>query len=127
MTYLDPWKNPRGSGFQIIQSYLAFANGSIFGKGLGNSNEKLSICRELHNDFIFSVIGEELGFAGVCFVVGLFLFFLYNGLKLALSLERRDSQLFVAAIFFGIGLRACLNMAVVLGILPTKGLNLPFY
>ena len=68
-SFLDPWKNARGSGFQIIQSYLAFAGGSVFGLGLGNSNEKLFYLPEAHNDFIFSVLGEETGFVGVCFVV----------------------------------------------------------
>ena len=65
ITFLDPWKNPKSSGFQIIQSFLAFSNGGVTGKGLGNSNEKLFYLPEAHNDFIFSVIGEELGLIGV--------------------------------------------------------------
>ena len=79
LTFLDPWKNPKTSGFQIIQSFLAFANGGVFGKGLGNSNEKLFYLPEAHNDFIFSVIGEELGFIGVLLLVLLFASFLYFG------------------------------------------------
>lgn len=125
-SYLDPWKNPQTSGFQIIQSYLAFANGSIFGTGLGNSNEKLFYLPEAHNDFIFSVIGEELGFLGVCLVVLLFLSLIFFGFRLVTQLENKLSTILGTSIIFCIGLQATLNMGVVLGLLPTKGLNLPF-
>ena len=124
--YLDPWKNAKGSGFQIIQSYLAFANGSIFGQGLGNSNEKLFYLPEAHNDFIFSVIGEELGFLGVFILTSLFVLFIYSGYRIALVLQGKKPFILVSAIISLIGLQAFLNMAVVLGLLPTKGLNLPF-
>ncbi len=126
LTYLDPWKNPQGSGFQIIQSYMAFAKGAAFGQGLGNSNEKLFYLPEAHNDFIFSVIGEELGFIGVFILISLFVAFIYFGFKLALKLRDRVSTIMAAAIVFVLGLQALLNMGVVLGLLPTKGLNLPF-
>ncbi|MFZ4712975.1 MAG: putative lipid II flippase FtsW [Bacteriovoracaceae bacterium] len=126
LAFLDPWKDPKGSGFQIIQSYLAFANGSIFGQGIGNSNEKLFYLPESYNDFIFSVVGEELGFAGVCFVVCLFLSFIYLGLKMAINAKERKVSIFISAVIFVIGFQAFLNMGVVLGLLPTKGLNLPF-
>ena len=126
LAFLDPWKNAQGSGFQIIQSYLAFANGSIFGQGLGNSNEKLFYLPEAHNDFIFSVIGEELGFVGVGFVVFLFMAFIYFGFKIALKIQHKKTFLVVGSIVFTIGFQALLNMCVVLGLLPTKGLNLPF-
>ena len=126
LTYLDPWKNPQGSGFQIIQSYMAFAKGAAFGQGLGNSNEKLFSLPEAHNDFIFSVIGEELGFIGVFILISLFVAFIYFGFKLALKLRDRVSTIMAAAIVFVLGLQALLNMGVVLGLLPTKGLNLPF-
>ena len=114
LVFLDPWSDPKNSGFQIIQSFLAFAQGGVTGQGLGNSNEKLFYLPESYNDFIFSVIGEELGFMGVV------------GFKLALSLRSRLSSLLVASIVFCIGIQAFLNMGVVLGLLPTKGLNLPF-
>ena len=126
LTYLDPWKNPQGSGFQIIQSYMAFAKGAAFGQGLGNSNEKLFYLPEAHNDFIFSVIGEELGFIGVFVLISLFVAFIYFGFKLALKLRDRVSIIMASAIVFVLGLQALLNMGVVLGLLPTKGLNLPF-
>ena len=126
LTYLDPWKNPQGSGFQIIQSYMAFANGAIFGQGLGNSNEKLFYLPEAHNDFIFSVIGEELGFVGVFLIICLFIAFIYFGFKLILQVQDRIGIILGSAIVFVLGLQALLNMGVVLGLLPTKGLNLPF-
>lgn len=126
LTFLDPWKDPRGSGFQVIQSFLAFANGSFFGQGLGNSNEKLFYLPEAYNDFIFSVVGEELGFIGVVVTVLMFISFIFIGLKMAISLKSRVGSIMVAAIVFAIGFQAFMNMGVVLGVLPTKGLNLPF-
>jgi cell division protein FtsW len=126
MTYLDPWSDPLNSGFQIIQSFLAFANGSLLGLGLGNSNEKLFYLPEAHNDFILSVIAEELGFVGVTFVVLLFFSFIFLGFRLAIKAQSTSRVLFSLAAIFAIGTQAFLNMGVVLGLLPTKGLNLPF-
>lgn len=126
LTFLDPWADPQNSGFQIIQSYLAFANGHIFGQGIGNSNEKLFYLPEAYNDFIFSVLGEEIGLVGVIGVILLFAAFLYLGFKLALANRGKINKIIVASIVFAIGFQAFLNMAVVLGLLPTKGLNLPF-
>lgn len=126
LTFLDPWKNPKTSGFQIIQSYLAFANGAFFGQGIGNSNEKLFYLPEAHNDFIFSVLGEELGFIGVLFVVALVILFIFLGFRIALMIRSRISCIIISAIIFALGLQWSLNMCVVLGLLPTKGLNLPF-
>jgi cell division protein FtsW len=126
LAFLDPWSDPRGSGFQIIQSFLAFANGSFFGQGLGNSNEKLFYLPEAYNDFIFSVVGEELGFIGVLATAVMFISFIFIGLKMAVSLKSRVGGIMVSTIIFTIGFQAFLNMGVVLGILPTKGLNLPF-
>jgi len=107
---------------------MAFANGSAFGQGLGNSNEKLFYLPEAHNDFIFSVIviGEELGFVGVLFVISLFIAFIYFGFKVVLQVKDRVGIILGSAIVFVLGLQALLNMGVVLGLLPTKGLNLPF-
>lgn len=124
-TYLDPWKNAQGSGFQIIQSYLAFANGSIFGLGLGNSNEKLFYLPEAHNDFIFSVLGEEIGFLGVFLVISLFMAMMYLGFRMALQQKEEKAVLVASTIIFILSLQVVLNMGVVLGLLPTKGLNLP--
>ncbi|MFT6631575.1 MAG: cell division protein FtsW [Bacteriovoracaceae bacterium] len=126
LVFLDPWSDPQNSGFQIIQSYLAFANGHIFGQGIGNSNEKLFYLPEAHNDFILSVIGEELGFLGVFVIVSLFLTFTFLGFKLALTPKSNINKQIVASLVFAISMQATLNMGVVLGLLPTKGLNLPF-
>lgn len=126
LVFLDPWKDPRGSGFQVIQSFLAFANGSFFGQGLGNSNEKLFYLPEAYNDFIFSVVGEELGFMGVVVTVIMFISFIFIGFKMAITLKSRVGSILVSAIIFAIGFQAFMNMGVVLGVLPTKGLNLPF-
>lgn len=126
LAFLDPWKNPQTSGFQIIQSYLGFANGAFFGTGLGNSNEKLFYLPEAHNDFIFSVIGEELGFLGVAVIVTIFFLFTFFGQKLALLVTNRKQSMVISCVIFLITLQASLNMGVVLGLLPTKGLNLPF-
>lgn len=126
MAFLDPWENSKGSGFQIIQSWIGFANGSIFGRGPGNSLEKLFFLPEAHNDFIFSVIGEELGFFGVLCVVVLFGLLVYYGFKLSLLVSEKVPHILMASVIFLIGFQAVLNMSVVLGLLPTKGLNLPF-
>lgn len=126
LTYLDPWSDPQNSGFQIIQSYLAFANGHIWGQGIGNSNEKLFYLPEAYNDFILSVIGEELGFLGIVFVIVLYVLFIYLGFKLALTVISKINSQLIAGAIFAIGFQAFLNMGVVLGLLPTKGLNLPF-
>jgi len=126
LSFLDPWKDPRGSGFQVIQSFLAFANGSFFGQGLGNSNEKLFYLPEAYNDFIFSVVGEELGFIGVITTAIMFVSFIFIGFKIAISLKSRVGSIMISTIIFTVGFQAFLNMGVVLGVLPTKGLNLPF-
>jgi cell division protein FtsW len=126
LTFLDPWKDPKDSGFQIIQSFLAFANGSFWGKGIGNSTEKLFYLPEAHNDFILSVLGEELGFVGVFVCVLLYLVFIYFGFKLISKNQNRFAVIAGSTVIFAIGLQTVLNMGVVLGLLPTKGLNLPF-
>lgn len=124
--FLNPWSDPANKGFQVIQSFLAFHNGKLFGVGLGNSREKLFYLPEAHNDFIFAVIGAELGLAGVALVVTLFTIFVHRGLAIAAKLESPFEKALAAGITSMIGLQAFLNMAVVLGLLPTKGLPLPF-
>lgn len=126
MAFLNPWENAQGSGFQIIQSWIGFANGGFFGTGPGNSIEKLFYLPEAHNDFIFSVIGEEFGFIGVFAMVTLFLSIVFFGFSLAMKVKLREGSLMMAAVIFVIGIQCALNMGVVLGLLPTKGLNLPF-
>lgn len=126
MIFLDPWKDPTNSGFQITQSLMSVAHGSFFGQGLGNSLGKLHYLPEAHNDFIFSIIGEETGFFGIGLLVLLFVGFIYSGIKLSDSIGKPFQAKIVSAITFCIGIQAILNMGVVLALLPTKGLNLPF-
>ncbi len=125
MSFLDPWSDPAHKGFQVIQSFIAFFSGKWFGVGLGNSREKLFYLPEAHNDFIFSVVGEELGLFGVLFFVGLFLVIVLRGLTAAQKIERPFERALTVGISVCIGLQAFFNMGVVLGLLPTKGLPLP--
>lgn len=126
MTYLDPWKDPKDTGFQIIQSYLTFAQGHIFGQGIGNSTGKLFYLPESYNDFILSIIGEELGFIGIVIIVSLFGLFTYFGFKLVFFIKNDIKKIIAASLILLISMQSFLNMGVVLGLLPTKGLNLPF-
>ena len=125
-TFLDPWNDPQGTGFQIIQSYLAFGQGGLFGRGLGNGHQKLFYLPEAHTDFIISVIAEELGFVGVVFILGLFFFFLWRGFLIASTRGSVFGRLLGFGLVCSIGIQTILNVAVVVGMLPTKGLPLPF-
>ena len=125
MSFLDPWSDPAHKGFQIIQSLIAFVTGKWLGVGLGNSREKLFYLPEAHNDFIFAVVGEELGMFGVLFFVTLFLVVVMRGLTAAGKLRDPFERGLCAGIAGCIGLQAFFNMGVVLGLLPTKGLPLP--
>ena len=130
MTFIDPWRDPAGKGFQVIQSMLGLHNGSLLGQGLGNGKEKLFFLPEAHNDFIFAVIGEELGFVGVAAVICTYIFFIYRGLRISWnSLQQRQDRFgfyLGCGITLILGLQAFINMGVVMGLLPTKGLTLPF-
>ncbi len=126
LTYLDPWKDPKGTGFQMIQSFTALGSGGVFGVGLGNSKQKLFYLPESHTDFIFSIIGEELGFIGAGAIVVLFIILLWNGMRISLKKNSEFSRLFAFAITAIIGLEAIINIGVSTGALPTKGLPLPF-
>jgi cell division protein FtsW len=124
--FWDPWSDPRGSGFQIIQSWLAFGNGGLLGQGVGGSRQKLFYLPEPHTDFIFAVVGEELGFLGATVFVGLFAVLIWRGLRIGL----RTAEPFGAYLALGITLliatQVLVNLGVVTGLLPTKGLPLPF-
>lgn len=129
-TFMDPWNDPGGKGFQILQSFIGLHNGSWWGVGLGNGKEKLLYLPEAHNDFIFSVIGEELGFVGITVVIFAYLYFIYRGLRIAWNSQKRDQDRFgmllATGITLALGLQGFVNIAVVLGLVPTKGLTLPF-
>ena len=124
--FLDPWKEPEGCGFQLVQSFIALGSGGIIGVGLGGSKQKLSYLPESHTDFIFSIIGEELGFIGVSFVIALFLLLFIKGISIANRAKDRFVYYLVAGLSLMISLQALINFAVAIGLVPTKGLPLPF-
>jgi len=127
MTFLNPWKDPQGAGFQVIQSFAAFHQGGWTGVGLGNSTQKLFYLPEAHTDFIFSLIGEELGVMGVFVVVSLFVTLLLFGSRIAKVQETVEGYYVATGVTFFLCVPATLNMMVTLGLLPTKGLPLPFF
>lgn len=126
MSFIRPWEDPSGASFQIIQSFLSFGSGGLFGLGLGEGRQKLFFLPAPHTDFIFSVIGEELGLVGATVVVLLFFILTLRGIQIGLSLEDRFGVYLALGITLMISLQAVINMGVVLGLLPTKGLTLPF-
>lgn len=125
--YLRPWDDPQGAGYHIIHSFLAFASGGLTGVGPGGSNQKLFYLPEPHTDFIFSVVGEELGFIGVALIALLFLVLVARGLMVAMNSYELEGTYMALGLTMIIGLQAFMNMAVVTGLLPTKGLILPFF
>lgn len=124
--FLDPWQDPTDAGFQIIQSWLALGTGGIFGQGLGEGKQKLFYLPEAHTDFILAVCGEELGFVGVIVIASLFLLLVQRSILVAISAEDNFGRFLAFGIAVLIGLEAFINMAVVTGMLPTKGIALPF-
>jgi len=127
LTFINPWSDPQGSGFQVIQSFLAFYQGGWSGVGIGNSQQKLYYLPEAHTDFIFSVVGEELGVIGVTLVVSLFLGLLFCGARIASAQKSKFGYYLGAGATLFLLLPALFNMMVTLGLLPTKGLTLPFF
>lgn len=126
LAFFHPWDDPRGVGYQIIQSFLALGSGGLFGVGLGRSQQKLFYLPEAHTDFIFSIIGEELGFIGASLVILLFIVFIFAGMVIVFRTRDRFSQLLGLGLVSLIGLEAVINIGVSIGALPTKGLSLPF-
>jgi len=124
--FLDPWKDPRGSGFQIIQSFIAFGLGGVKGVGLGESTQKLFYLPQSHTDFIFSIIAEELGLIGALCVVGLFALFFFFGNRLAQRCRDPFFRLLAFSLVIFITFQALINFLVTVGLIPTKGLPLPF-
>jgi len=126
MAFWDPWQDPQGIGFQIIQSFIAIGSGGLFGVGLGQSRQKLLYLPGCHTDFIFSIIGEELGLVGALAVIILFILFIWLGFKIALRARDLFGHLVALGIVSIIALEAIINIAVATGSMPTKGLPLPF-
>ena len=123
--FIDPWEDPKGIGFQIVHSFLAFGSGGIWGAGLGNSKQKLFYLPEAHTDFVLSIVGEELGFLGVTIVILLFGVIIVRGIQISLGARDLYSSYLAFGLTALIGLQVLINMGVVMGLLPTKGLTLP--
>lgn len=126
LSFLDPWSDPLNTGHQIIQSFLAFGSGGMLGRGLGEGRQKLFYLPEPHTDFILSVVGEELGFIGVTAIILIFASLVIIGIRAALKARERFGTYLAIGITSMISLQATVNMGVVMGLLPTKGLTLPF-
>lgn len=125
-SFLNPWDDPRDSGFQIIQSLLSFGSGGAFGVGLGDGMQKLFYLPEPHTDFILSIIAEESGFIGVALIILLFALFALRGFIIAFKAPDLFGTLLAAGLTMVIALEAFINIAGVMGLIPLKGLALPF-
>jgi len=126
LAFLNPWTDERGVGFQIVQSFLALGSGGLLGVGLGQSKQKLFFLPASHNDFIFSIIGEELGFLGTTSIMLLFAVIFWQGARAAFKAEDIFRKYLIFGIAFTIGFEVILNTGVATGLLPTKGMPLPF-
>ncbi len=125
-TWINPEADPLGAGYNVIQSLVAFATGGFWGVGYGSSKQKLAWLPEAHTDFIFAVIGEELGFLGCVLVIGLFWTFIHRGLLISSRCPDMYGKLLAVGITFSIGFQAFLNMSVASSFLPATGVPLPF-
>ena len=126
LNFINPWKDPAGDGYQLIQSFYALGAGGVTGLGIGQSRQKTLYMPEPHNDFIFAIIGEELGLIGCTVVILLFVIFDYRGIKIAMSAKDEYGTLLAVGITSIIGLQAIINIAVVTGSMPVTGVPLPF-
>jgi cell division protein FtsW len=126
VSFMDPWRDASSSGFQVVQSLIAFGSGQFWGRGLGESRQKLFYLPEAHTDFVFSVIGEELGLLGALLVLALFGVIVLRGLHLTGRIEEPFEQYLAFGLTMLLGLQALIHMGVVMGVMPAKGLVLPF-
>ena len=126
MTFLDPWKYQSDEGYQVIHSLMAFGSGGVTGVGIGKGYQKLFYLPEPHTDFIFSVIGEELGMVGVLFILFLYAAVIWRGIVIARRARDPFAQLLAVGLTASLAMQVGVNMSVTLGLLPTKGLTLPF-
>lgn len=126
LSFLDPWSRIQSEGFQIVQSFLAFRNGGLWGVGLGSSKQKLFYLPEAHTDFILSVIAEESGFIGTVFIIFSFLIITLCGFKITRQLKNRHQKFLAFGLCCILTLQVLFNISVIMGILPTKGITLPF-
>jgi cell division protein FtsW len=124
--FLNPWEDPQGFGFQIIHSFLAFGSGGLLGVGLGNSKQKLFYLPEPHTDFVAAIIAEEAGFIGISILTILFGLIVIRGIMIALKAPELFGTYLALAISCMLAVQVIVNMGVVMALLPTKGLTLPF-
>ncbi len=125
-TFLDPWSVARGAGFQLVQSFIALGEGGKWGVGLGAGRQKMFYLPEAHTDFVFAVVGEEFGLVGAAVVITLFLVILFRGMRIAHDEPDPFASLLAVGLTALLSIQALINMAVVIGLIPTKGLPLPF-
>ena len=123
----DPWLDSLGDGYQMVQSYLAIGSGGLFGVGLGKSRQKYLYLPEEHNDFIFSVVCEELGLIGATIIMVLFALLILRGYWIALQARDRFGSLLVVGVTTLLAMQTFLNIAVVSGLVPATGISLPFF
>jgi len=126
MAILNPWSDPQGMGFQTIQSYIAIGSGGIFGLGLTHSQQKFLYLPTPHTDYIFSIIGEELGLIGTAFVLVLFFIILWRGIYIARNTKDKMNKITAVGLTLMVIVQAYLNMGVAIGLMPPKGTTLPF-
>lgn len=126
VSFLNPWSDPLGSGFQIIQSLYAIGPGGLLGLGLGNSIQKHFYLPEPQTDFIFAIISEEFGFMGVLIVASLFILIIYRGFRIAIKCENKFGKYLAFGITFQLSFQCLLNLMVVVGLIPVTGVTLPF-
>ena len=127
ITFLDPWKDATGDGWQVIQSLYAIGSGGLFGVGLGESKQKFLYIPEPHNDFIFSILGEELGFIGCAAVLILFAIFIWRGILIAMRAPDMFGSLVAIGITALVAIQVVINVAVVTSSMPATGIPLPFF
>ena len=127
ITFLDPWKDATGDGWQVIQSLYAIGSGGLFGAGLGESKQKYLYIPEPHNDFIFSILGEELGFIGCAIVLILFAIFIWRGVLIAMKAPDMFGSLVAVGITALVAIQVIINVAVVTSSMPATGMPLPFF
>ena len=126
LAFVNPWDDPQGSGFQIIQSFLALGSGGLSGRGLGGSKQKLFYLPEPYTDFIFAIVGEELGLIGAVCVIALFAVLIWRGLRVGLRAPDPFGSYLALGLTVMLATQTLVNLGVVMGALPTKGLPLPF-
>jgi cell division protein FtsW len=126
LSFTDPFKYPQGSGFQVVNSLYAIASGSLFGRGLGKSLQKYLYIPEPHNDFIFAIIAEELGFIGAFTIIMLFVFLVWRGIKIAMNAPDMLGSLIAIGVTSLIAIEVIINIAVVTSTIPVTGMPLPF-